>query len=608
MKTSKGRRISLYIRVSTEEQASNPEGSIKNQEERLRMTVKLKNMEGHFGDIVAIYIDRAKSGKDTNRPELQKLLMAIRKRETDLVMVSELSRISRSIKDFSDIWQMMKDNGCGFQSLRENFDTTTAAGEMVLFTVANIAQFERRQISERVSANFNVRAQRGLFNGGAIPFGYKRIQDKPGYLEIDEEWAHSVRAAFKALIREGTLANAATWLNQQHFRIKSTREGGGLRTRMGFYTVRNLGEIIRSKFYIGVKCFTQNGERKEAQAVWPALIDRDTFDRANEILKKNHRRNKEHMTDRYPYQLSGLVFCKKCGDRLVGKSAHGTTCKVAYYEHASNTVPGAHVPELERTCLPIRVQAKLLEPALWNEIINLLGEEKFAQELLNSAKRAHLLNPGSKEAEKFNHIIFNVDRQLEVLAERLSSLPQSISPTPVYKQMEKLEEKKKEAQGQLAKLQSSGFMKDEPCELRDFQRFLKALGEILRRDDNLKMRQKVIRLLVHKINIIPDGFEVHFKVGESYVKIFLIKHEQGVSQNRKAQSLVGALESDLDKKNALLDSTSGNASQFLGHFSSNTCQIGAAGEIRTPDTLVRSQVLYPAELRPHRRMNSHLNH
>ena len=231
-----GRRISFYIRVSTEEQASNPEGSIKNQEERLRMAIKLKNMEGHFGDIVAVYVDRAKSGKDTNRPELQKLLMAIRKRETDLVLVSELSRISRSIKDFSDIWQMMKDNGCGFQSLRENFDTTTAAGEMVLFTVANIAQFERRQISERVSANFNVRSQRGLFNGGAIPFGYKRIQDKPGFLEIDEAWAPSVRAAFKAVLTEGTLASAAKWLNEQHHRVKPAREGGGLRTRLGLHS------------------------------------------------------------------------------------------------------------------------------------------------------------------------------------------------------------------------------------------------------------------------------------------------------------------------------------------------------------------------------------
>lgn len=306
--TKKSHRIGIYIRVSTEEQAENPEGSIRNQEERLRMTVKLKNMEGHFGDIKSTYIDRAKSGKDTNRPELQKMLMAIRKRELDLVMVTELSRISRSIKDFSEIWQLMQDNGCGFQSLRENFDTTTAAGEMVLFTVANIAQFERRQISERVSANFNARSQRGLFNGGAIPFGYKRIQDKPGFLEIDEEAAPSVQAAFQAFQREGTLAATATWLNEQGFRMKSVREGGGLRTRLGYYTVKNLGQMLRSKFYAGIKIYTQNGETKETEAVWPPLIDKDTFIKVNEILDKNHRRNKEGMSDRYPYLLSGLVY------------------------------------------------------------------------------------------------------------------------------------------------------------------------------------------------------------------------------------------------------------------------------------------------------------
>lgn len=441
---------------------------------------------------------------------------------------------------------MMQDNGCGFQSLRENFDTTTAAGEMVLFTVANIAQFERRQISERVSANFNIRAQRGLFNGDAIPFGYKRIQDKPGYLEIDEDWALSVRAAFKAIVTEGTLASAAKWLNEQNFRIKPAREGGGLRTRLGYYTVKNLGWLLRSKFYLGVKTFTQNGELKETQAVWAPIIDRETFDKANEILNKNFRKNKDAMSDRYPYQLSGLVFCKKCGDRMVGKSAHGSHEKFGYYEHATSTAPGAHVPELEKLCNPIRVPAKLLEPALWNEILNLFNDEKFANELLKSAKNAHRLNPGSKEVEKYNLVIFNVDRQLDIMAERFSSLPQSISPTPIYKQMEKLEEKKREAQTKLTKIQSTGLVKDEPCELQDFQKFLKTMSEILRKDDNLKVRQKIIRYLIHKINIIEDGFEAHFKVGETYVKVFLL--------NQKNEK--------------------GDASQFLKDHRSNTCQNG----------------------------------
>ena len=58
----------------------------------------------------------------------------------------------------------------------------------------------------------------------------------------------------------------------------------------------------------------------------------------------------------------------------------------------------------------------------------------------------------------------------------------------------------------------------------------------------------MIRYLVHKINVLADGFEVHFRVGESYVKGFLIKLDHGESQNRKAQALSDSSGSGLDKK------------------------------------------------------------
>ena len=175
-----GHKIAYYIRVSTEEQAENPEGSIRNQEERLKATVKLRNLDGNFSEVAGVYIDRGKSGKDTNRPELQRLLNDIQRGEITLLMVSDLSRLSRSIRDFCDIWEMMKACGCGFQSLRENMDTTTAAGEMVLFTLANLAQFERAQTAERVLANMQARAARGLYNGGRFPLGYGLLEEKRG--------------------------------------------------------------------------------------------------------------------------------------------------------------------------------------------------------------------------------------------------------------------------------------------------------------------------------------------------------------------------------------------------------------------------------------------
>ncbi|MEC7277971.1 MAG: recombinase family protein [Bdellovibrionota bacterium] len=166
------RKITCYIRVSTEEQAKNPEGSIKNQKERLKQAIELKNAMEPFGEITDFYIDRGNFGKDTKREQLQRLLREIEPEKVNLIAVSELSRISRNIKDFSEKWNLMKEKKCGFYSLRENFDSTTAAGEMVLYSIANIAQFERRQVSERVSANMSSRASRGLFNGGTVPFGY----------------------------------------------------------------------------------------------------------------------------------------------------------------------------------------------------------------------------------------------------------------------------------------------------------------------------------------------------------------------------------------------------------------------------------------------------
>ncbi len=140
--------------------------------------------------------------------------------------------------------------------------------------------------------------------------------------------------------------------------------------------------------------------------------------------------------------------------------------------------------------------------------------------------------------------------------------------------MEKLEEQRRDAQTKLSRMQSDGFVKDEPVSLSDYRLFLKAISDLLKSDQNLKFRIKVIRFLVHKIQIIPEGFEVHFKVGESYVKIFLVKYEE-LRKGDKSEKAVANTESNIINKSALPDFSSGNAAYFSGHFSSNTCYFGA---------------------------------
>jgi DNA invertase Pin-like site-specific DNA recombinase len=126
-------KVGLYVRVSTEEQAENPEGSIKNQEERLKEFVKLKQMVAPFGEVVEVFVDAGISAKDMNRPALQRLLQKIQSKEINLILVTELSRFTRSIKDFSILWEFLEKHQCKFMSIKDNFDTSTAAGELVMY-------------------------------------------------------------------------------------------------------------------------------------------------------------------------------------------------------------------------------------------------------------------------------------------------------------------------------------------------------------------------------------------------------------------------------------------------------------------------------------------
>ncbi len=381
-------KIAFYIRVSTEEQAKNLEGSIKNQKERLFQAVKLKNMDSSFGEVSGVYIDRAKSGKDTNRPELQKMLLDIQESRINLVMASELSRISRSIKDFSDIWEMMKKNNCGFLSLRENFDTTTAAGEMVLYTVANIAQFERRQVSERVAANIKARSERGLYNGGGVVLGLKIDPDKPGHLLIDEEGKFIVIEAFKAFLSEGTLSSAARYLNDHGFKARKHVEGGGSKPRLGHFTVDNLHKMLINKSYIGMKVFKDGNKKIQVKAAWEAIIDNSLFDRVQLLLKKNRHRKKPHTKTRFPYLLSGITYCMSCGNVMCGKSAHGNGGKIGYYEHSWATKKESCLTKKTFSCNPHRVLAKKLEPLVIEKVLNFFGPRTICIGAFNSSAKA----------------------------------------------------------------------------------------------------------------------------------------------------------------------------------------------------------------------------
>lgn len=317
---------------------------------------------------------------------------------------------------------------------------------------------------------------------------------------------------------------AARWLNEQGLRMNRNRECGGNRKRMGFFTIGNLQPMIRNKMYVGIKSYNQDGQVKETEAVWAPIVDRETFDMANELLSKHKKLTKvdeEGKNSRYPYILSPVISCKVCGDRLSGKSAHGKREKIGYYEHAWATRKGSHVPGLKHRCWPYRVLAKEIEPAVWQEITKVLTNDDVAKDLMNEAVKSFRLNPGSREAERHRQTVFSVDEKLETLSERLASLPSSVSPTPIYKQMEKLEALKKEAELKLRQLESGGVAVGMPIELKSYEVFRERLRDFLKGNPVPEAKATIARYLIRWIKVHPDGFDINWALGDSYVKCVL---------------------------------------------------------------------------------------
>ena len=92
------------------------------------------------------YID-TQSGKDTNRPKLQEMLLFARK--GDLIIVESISRFARNTKDLLELIEQLNQKEVGFKSLKENIDTTTPQGKFMVTVFGAIAELERDYIKQR---------------------------------------------------------------------------------------------------------------------------------------------------------------------------------------------------------------------------------------------------------------------------------------------------------------------------------------------------------------------------------------------------------------------------------------------------------------------------
>lgn len=134
-----------YVRVSTVEQ----------NEARQLEGLKKYDIDKWFTEKI--------SGKDTNRPELKNLLDFVR--EGDTVYVHDFSRLARSTKDLLDIVDQLKAKSVHLVSNKENLDSSTPTGKLMLTMIAAINEFERTNLLERQREGIAEAKKNGVYKG-----------------------------------------------------------------------------------------------------------------------------------------------------------------------------------------------------------------------------------------------------------------------------------------------------------------------------------------------------------------------------------------------------------------------------------------------------------
>ena len=303
-------RIATYTRISTDEERQ--PFSLGAQAERLEAYAR--SQDGWR--IVRRFSDQA-SGATLEREALQRAMAEAEAGVYELLLVYRVDRLSRNVRQMAQLAEDLDRAGVALRSATEPFDTSSAAGKMMLQMLGVFAEFERTTIVERITAGMERAASQGRWVVGRVPYGYVRdprtklIHPLPAQVEV-------VRRAF-TLYAEHHMGAA-------EIARRLSAEGHAPASGVPF-SARSVLRLLSNPIYVG---------RIEYKGtLYPglheAIVPREMFESAQRTLEE--RGDSQALKRGHPseYLLSGLIRCGRCRRAFVGTSAHGRTRRYRYY-------------------------------------------------------------------------------------------------------------------------------------------------------------------------------------------------------------------------------------------------------------------------------------
>ena len=138
-----------------------------------------------------VYIDRL-SGKNTDRPELKKMMDYVRKGDT--VIVESISRFARNTRDLLELIEKLSEKGVEFVSRKEAIDTTTPTGKFMLTVFGAVAELERKYILQRQREGIAIAKAEGKYRG-------RKPIERSNFDAVEKLWRAGTISAAEAMRR-----------------------------------------------------------------------------------------------------------------------------------------------------------------------------------------------------------------------------------------------------------------------------------------------------------------------------------------------------------------------------------------------------------------------
>lgn len=292
------KRCAIYIRVSTEEQHLNGL-SLPAQRLALEEYACKNNYK-----IVGIYADEGISARKSmiHRKELLRLLEDVKQNKIDMILVTKLDRWFRNIKDYNITEEILQTHNCHWKTIFENYDSSTANGQMVINIMLSVNQAECDRTSERIKAVFDYKRSKGMcVTGRCAPYGYY-IEE--GYIKKDKAVSHIIENAIEHYFTCFSIRDTVTYITDKYGEKAPS-----------YYKI---DKIFHNPKYAGID--------SEGNPYCEPYMSMEQY----HILKKS-RQAKTYSSSGYVYLFSSLITCPVCGCKFTGRQRKRTRADGSVY-------------------------------------------------------------------------------------------------------------------------------------------------------------------------------------------------------------------------------------------------------------------------------------